>query len=119
MYNYDLPEGVRSQAQRDLYRAMNKLLYYPALPMLIQDLRYPKEHGDTTILLGNRMRIFVDNNEMVEDKIKFPVSIEVDFGAFGKRLIEITVFKEKIAKNEFTSEDQAIFLLLMAKLMPQ
>ena len=96
MYNYDLPEGVRSQAQRDLWRAINKLLYYPALPMLIQDLRYPKLHGDTTVLLGNRMRIFVDNNEMVEDKIKFPVSIEADFGAFGKRLIEITVFKEKI-----------------------
>jgi len=112
MYNYDLPEGVRSQAQRDLWRAINKLLYYPALPMLIQDLRYPKLHGYTTVLLGNRMRIFVDNNEMVEDKIKFPVSIEADFGAFGKRLIEITVFKEKIAKNEFTSEDQAIFFAI-------
>ena len=112
MYNYDLPEGVRSQAQRDLWRAINKLLYYPALPMLIQDLRYPKLHGDTTVLLGNRMRIFVDNNEMVEDKIKFPISIEADFGTFGKRSIEITVFKEKIAKNEFTSEDQAIFFTI-------
>lgn len=112
MYNYDLPEGVRSQAQRDLWRAINKLLYYPALPMLIQDLRYPKLHGYTTVLLGNRMRIFVDNNEMVEDKIKFPISIEADFGDFGKRLIEITVFKEKIAKNEFTSEDQAIFFTI-------
>lgn len=112
MYNYDLPPLVRSQAQRDLWRAINKLLYYPALPMLIQDLRYPKLHGYTTVLLGNRMRIFVDNNEMVEDKIKFPVSIEADFGAFGKRSIEITVFKEKIAKNEFTSEDQAIFFTI-------
>jgi len=111
MYNYDLPEGVRSQAQRDLWRAMNKLLYYPALPMLIQDTRY-KGHSDTKPLLGNRIRVFVDDNSKVEDKIKFPISIEADFGVFGKRLIEITVFKEKIVKNEFTSEDQAIFFTI-------
>ncbi len=111
MYNYDLPESVRSLAQRDLWRAMNKALYFPALPMLIQDTRY-EGHSDTKSLLGNRVRIFVDDNDKVEDKIKFPISIETDFGEFGKRQIEITVFKEGINKIEFTSQDEAIFFTI-------
>ena len=111
MFNYDLPESVRSLAQRDLWRAMNKLLYSPALPMLIQDTRY-EGHSDTKLLLGNRVRIFVDDRDKVEDKIKFPISIEADFGEFGKRQIEITVFKENINKNEFTSQDEAIFFTI-------
>jgi len=111
MFNYDLPESVRSLAQRDLWRALNKLLYAPALPMMIQDTRYGG-HSDTKPLLGNRARIFVDDNDKVEDKIKFPISIEADFGEFGKRQIEITVFKENINKIEFTSQDEAIFFTI-------
>ena len=111
MFNYDLPENVRSLAQRDLWRAMNKLLYFPALPMLIQDTRY-KGHSDTKLLLGNRVRIFVDDNDKVEDKIKFPISIEADFGEFGRRQLEITIFKENINKIEFTSQDEAIFFTI-------
>lgn len=111
MFNYDLPESVRSLAQRDLWRAMNKLLYFPVLPMLIQDTRY-KGHSDTKPLLGNRVRIFVDDNDKVEDRIKFPISIETDFEEFGKRQIEITVFKESINKIEFTSQDEAIFFTI-------
>lgn len=115
MYEYKLQPGTRSNITLDLWRELNRLLYYPALPVLLYDLRYPRGHATSgKVLLGNKTRILVDE----KDKIEYSSIIkDVNFGEAGLLNIEYAVFKteELSTKNEFTSEKDAIFLTVNGK----
>ncbi len=115
MYEYQLLPGTRSNITLDLWRELNRLLYFPALPMLLYDLRFTKGHATSgKVLLGNKTRILVDE----KDKIEYSSIIkDVNFGEVGLLDIEYAVFKtdELRARDEFTSEKEAIFLTVNGK----
>jgi len=109
MYDYQLPPGTRSNITLDLWRELNRNLYLSALPALLYDLRFTKGHVTSgKILLGNKTRILVDENEKVE---LTSIIEDVDFQKAGLLNIEYTVFKADAlkTKDEFTSDKKAIF----------
>lgn len=102
LFNYDLPD--RSDITLGLWRALNRYLYYSALPILLYEKRDYKGHSPTKIMLGNRMRVMIDDREMKETSL--PISINFS-GA--KCPGEITVFKDDVDKNEFIEKLAVIF----------
>jgi hypothetical protein len=108
MYNYDLPHP--SNITLDLWRELNRMLHQPALPVLLYEGRAFGGKVRSKVLLGNRMRLAIDERESVEPG--FPVSITAKLGRFGRRDIEITVLREGISKSEFTSQNAAVFFTI-------
>lgn len=109
MYNYQLPPSTRSDITLDLWRELNRLLFLPALPLLLYDARFQKGHvASGKVLLGNKVRIMLDEREKVEKDGRFTIN-DVDFGKFGLLNIEVTVFKPDslVSKDEFTSDKEA------------
>ncbi|MBU1766971.1 MAG: hypothetical protein KJ648_02555, partial [Candidatus Omnitrophica bacterium] len=106
LFNYDLPD--RSDIRLGLWRAFNRYLYYPALPILLYEKRdYKGGHGDPTkLMLGNKMRIMKDGREQKETS--FP--LEINFKNF-KFHGEVTVFKDEVDKNEFVEKLAVIFTI--------
>jgi hypothetical protein len=114
MYNYQLPPSARSDITLDLWRELNRLLFLPALPLLLYDARFQKGHvGSGKVLLGNKVRIMLDEREKVEKDGRFTVN-DVDFGKFGLLNIEVTVFKPDslVSRDEFTSDKEAVILTI-------
>lgn len=102
LFNYDLPD--RSNILLGLWRALNRHLYCSALPILLYEKRDYKGHSSTKIMLGNKMRVMVDDREMKETS--FPISISF---SNVKCPGEITVFKDDVDKNEFIEKLAVIF----------
>lgn len=69
LFNYDLPD--RSDITLGLWRALNRYLYYPALPILLYEKREYKGHAPTKLMLGNKMRIMIDERDFFSDIYKF------------------------------------------------
>lgn len=109
LYNYYLPNP--SQITLDLWRDLNRVLHYPVLPLTLYETRKFKRHGPI-ILLGNRLRILKDENQSVEDNCPPIMPIIAELGKFGKRTIEVTVFKEGTVKDEFASPGEVIFFTI-------
>lgn len=108
MYNYDLPHP--STITLDLWRELNRMLHQPALPVLLYEGRGFRGKVRSKVLLGNRMRLAIDERQSVEPG--FPTSITAKLGRFGRREIEITVLKEGTSKSEFTSQNEAVFFTI-------
>ncbi|MCK4818318.1 hypothetical protein KA005_21285, partial [bacterium] len=108
MFCYDLPRA--SEITFDLWRDLNRYLYAPALPVLLYEKRFglekKKGRTPTKIMLGNRVRIMLD--ERYSKEMTFPISIN-----FKKIHIpgEVTVFKETTDKNEFVGGVPLIFTI--------
>ncbi len=110
LYNYYLPSP--SQITLDLWRELNRVLHFPVLPITLYETRKFKGHSPSKILVGNRMRILKDDNRSVEDNCPPIIPIIAELGKFGKRTIEVTVFKEETVKDEFASPGEAIFFTI-------
>ncbi|MBI2598755.1 hypothetical protein HYW40_00835 [Candidatus Curtissbacteria bacterium] len=109
MYEYQLQPGTRSNITLDLWRELNRFLYYPALPMLLYDLRYTRGHATSgKVLLGNKTRVLVDEKDKIEHS---SIIKDVSFGEAGLLNIEYAVFKADAVRTRdvFTSEKEAIF----------
>jgi len=93
LFNYDLPRA--SFATADLWRDLNRRLYSPALPILIQETRekyftITKGKNDTKVLIGNKHRIGKDDRNFVRES--FPIT--ADLKDFGERKIDVVIFKD-------------------------
>ncbi len=106
MFNYDLPDS--SIIGFGLWRELNRLLYAPALPLMLYEARDYKGHSPFKLMLGNKMRVMVDDRDSVDQ----PLTITAELGKFGRRNIEVTLFKEGTSKSEFTNQDNAIFFTI-------
>lgn len=62
--------------------------------------------------MGNKMRILKDDNKSVEDNCPAIIPIIAELGKFGKRLIEVTVFREGTRRDEFATPNDAIFFTI-------
>lgn len=117
LYNYCLLPSHRSHFGRGFWKEANRILYSPALPILLQETRY-QEEKEERLLIGNRTRI---RDHKVEEKRESVVEDTEDYsnvklGIFEDRHVEITVFKEGThtsgrwgGTDEFTTKEQAIF----------
>jgi hypothetical protein len=110
LFNYYLPDP--SIIGFGLWRDLNRILHYPALPIMLYEARKFKGHSASKILMGNRMRILRDDNRMVEDNYPAVIPIVAELGNFGKRTIEVTVFKDEIGDKEFSTPNDAIFFTI-------
>ena len=110
LFNYYLPNP--SQITLDLWRELNRVLHYPVLPITLHETRKFKGHSPSKILVGNRMRILKNDSQSIEDNCPPIIPIIAELGKFGKRTIEVTVFKEGTVKDEFASPGEAIFFTI-------
>jgi hypothetical protein len=110
LFNYYLPNP--SQITLDLWRELNRVLHYPVLPITLHETRKFKGHSPSIILVGNRMRILKNDKQSIEDNCPPIIPIIAELGKFGKRTIEVTVFKEGTVKDEFASPAEAIFFTI-------
>jgi hypothetical protein len=108
MFDYDLPHP--SNITLDLWRELNRMLPQPALPVLLYERRDFRGRVRSKVLLGNRMRLAVDQRGSVEPG--FPVSITATLGRLGRRDIEVTVLRAETSKSEFTSQNEAVFFTI-------
>jgi len=106
LFNYTLPDP--SVITLGLWRELNRCLHAPAFPIMLYETREYKGHSPSKILLGNKIRIMVDDREKVEEHL----TITTELGRFGKRNIEITLFKVGASKTEFTTPNDAIFFTI-------
>ena len=113
LYNYYLPNP--SQITLDLWRDLNRVLHYPALPLTLHETRKFKKQTHPIILFGNRLRILKDENKSIEENCPPIIPIIAELGNFGKRTIEVTVFKEGTIKDEFASPGESIFFTINGK----
>jgi len=112
LYNYYFPEP--SVITLNLWRALNRVLHFPALPMLLYETRKFKLRGtsDSKVLMGNRMRILRDDRDKLEERCPPIIPIIAELGKFGKRTIEVSVFKEDTGREEFSTPNDAIFFTI-------
>jgi len=118
LYSYYLKNP--SNVTFDLWRPLNRRLFTPALPILVQEDRpFYRGHSPTKIMEGNKFRLNGEDHKWVEKHFE----IQSDLARLGSRIIEITLFKdqiiEKSTKNgdkvrpfptgEFTSPTESIF----------
>jgi len=106
MFNYDLPDP--SIIGFGLWRELNRVLYAPALPLMLYEARDYKGHSPFKLMLGNKMRVMVDDRDSVDQSL----TITAELGRFGRRNIEVTLFKQGTSKSEFTTQDNAIFFTI-------
>lgn len=102
LFNYDLPDP--SDITLGLWRDLNRYLYSPALPILLYEKRGYKGHAMTKLMLGNRMRVMIDDREMKETTFSMMINFRnIKFPA------EITIFKDIVDKKEFIDRLAVIF----------
>lgn len=109
-FNYYLPDP--SIIGFGLWRDLNRILHYPALPIMLYETRKFKGHSASKILTGNKMRILKDDQKMIEDNCPAVIPIVAELGKFGRRTIEVTVFKEGTGDKEFSTPNDAIFFTI-------
>lgn len=104
LFNYDLPDP--SDITLGLWRGLNRYLYSPALPILLYEKRGYRGHAMTKLMIGNRMRVMIDNREMKETTF----SMSLNFRNI-KFPLEVTIFKNKVDKKEFVDKLAIIFTI--------
>lgn len=115
VFNYNLGPGLRSTITLDLWRALNRRLFLPIIPLTLFEKRKYRGHSPKKILLGNKHRILIDDRNQLEVD---PFTIQVDFGgSLGRRDLWIAVFKEETAQTEFTTHLEAILLTVNGQTM--
>ena len=102
LYDYDLPGP--SMITIDLWRYLNRYLYHPALPILLYEKREYAGHGPTKLMLGNKMRIAIDEREQFDEH--FSLNIMSDGNSFPA---EVTLFKPTVKKTEFIDKLAVVF----------
>lgn len=105
LWNYQLPPSAKTNITLDLWRELNRRLWAPALPVLVWEKRDYRGHSPTKLLLGNRVRIQVDDRDWLDGP---PISIHATLGPLGMRHIEVSVFKVGYRKSDYASQDEAI-----------
>lgn len=104
LFNYDLPRP--SDITLDLWRDLNRYMYSPALPVLLYERRDYKGKSPTKLMLGNRLRVMIDDRDKRE-KV-FPMSINTS----GVKVTgEVIVFKDGVDKSEFIDKMAIIFTI--------
>lgn len=117
LYSYYLKRP--STVTLDLWRPLNRKLFTPALPILIEEARESyKGHSPNKVMEGNKFRINGEEHKWVEKYFE----IRSDLASLGNRTIEVTLFKDQIIESsksgsqirpfpndEFTSPTEAIF----------
>lgn len=118
LYNYDLPNP--SFITTDLWRDLNRKLYSPSLPILLQENRtlhfkITKGKNDTKVLAGNKLRIQKDDREFVYEALTITASMK----AFGEQKIDVIVFKDfdkdgndLRKRQEWTTAEESVFLTI-------
>lgn len=106
LYEYKLDSA--SNITLNLWRDLNRSLFNPALPVILYEARDFKGHSKDKVLLGNKMRLRVDDNESVEETF----AIDAVLGKFGMCKIHIVLLRENVSKTEFATQDDAIFFTI-------
>ncbi|MFC1594101.1 hypothetical protein ACFL38_02115 [Candidatus Omnitrophota bacterium] len=104
LFNYDLPR--RSDVTLDLWRDLNRYFYAPAFPILLHEKRSFKGKSPTKLMLGNRLRIMIDERDSKEHT--FPITVATKGVKFPG---EITVFKDSVDKDEFVNRMAVVFTI--------
>ena len=89
------------------------------MPVLLEEMRPLKTVVPKIIADGNRGKI-TNRRDLLDLQYTMPLIIEADLGKYGKRKIEIYVFKpdselekgQKRAKKRYTTEDMAVFFTI-------
>ncbi len=103
LFDYQLPN--KSDITLDLWRDLNRYMYYPALPLLVFEKRDYKGKNPDKMMLGNKMRINKNHREQRE----IP-TFELKVSAQGNEFTgEVTVFKEDVDKTEFINDMAVVF----------
>lgn len=106
LYSYQLPRGSRSDVTLDLWRDLNQYMYDLPLPIIVYEKRDYKGKTPDKPLLGNRARIFIDNNKNVEEKVGFNIP---ENSPFGEVNIQAIIFKDNVEHTEFIKNKSIIF----------
>ncbi|HBB76330.1 MAG TPA: hypothetical protein DCZ82_01560 [Candidatus Levybacteria bacterium] len=109
MFNYMLGRGLSSVITLDLWRALNRRLFMPVIPLIVFETR-PEYKGKSPqkLMLGNKHRVLIDERDSLEDQFSIPM----DMGPFGMRKLWIVVFKQPVKTDEFTTYRDAVFLTI-------
>ena len=102
LFSYDLPDP--SIITLGLWRELNHYLYDSPLPVLLYEKRDYKGKTATKLMLGNRLRVMIDDRDKKE--MTFPMSLNFEGIKFPT---EVTVFKEDVRKDEFVDKLAVIF----------
>ena len=104
MFSYQLTRP--SIATIDLWRELNPLLFFSAIPILIYETRDYKGNTPTKLMLGNRTRVSLDER----NKLYFHKSLSTEL--FNSRIpIDIYVFTRDTKNPEFINAKSVIYTL--------
>jgi hypothetical protein len=120
LFNYMLPH--KSTITTELRNDLDLFLFDLHLPVLLKETRADLKPIFSEITLdGNRGKIST-HTELLEPQYKMPIIIESDFGKYGKRKIELFVFKSDgelvdkpnliRTKRRFTSDEMVVFFTI-------
>ena len=118
MFNYDLPR--KSTITTDLRDALDLFIFEIFLPFSLEETRKGLTSTVTQIFVDGNKGKLSNNLELLELQYKMPIVIEADFGKYGKRKIDIYIFKadSELSKNQirtkrrFTSDEMAVFFTI-------
>ena len=104
MYSYQLTRP--SDATLDLWRELNPLLFVPAMPILIYEKRGFGGHSSAKLMLGNRTRLALDDN----DKVAFHKDLRTTL--FNSVIpISVYIFNRDTKNPEFIGGKSVIYTL--------
>jgi len=106
LWAYQLPPSVKTNITLDLWRELNRRLWAPTLPALLWEKRDYRGHSASKLLLGNKVRIQVDDRHWLEEG--FPITIHATLGPLASRAIEVSIFKEGYRRSDYSTQDEAI-----------
>jgi len=118
LFNYDLPR--KSTITTELRDSLDLFIFETFLPYSLEETR-PRLASSVTQLYADGNKGKLSNNlELLESRYKMPIVIEADFGKYGKRRIEIYIFKadSELSKSQirvkrrFTSDEMAVFFTI-------
>lgn len=107
LYSYGLPRGSRSYLTWDLWRDLNQYLYHPALPFLVYEKRWPGQKTPSKPVLGNKIRLILDDR----DKKEKTITISISDSALGDIAIEAHVFNPDVDQKEFINNKAVVFTI--------
>lgn len=105
LWAYELPASMKTNITLDLWRELNRRLWAPALPIVLWEKRKYRGKSPTKLLLGNKVRIQVDDRDRLEG---LPITIRATLGPLGMRAVEVSVFKVGYRKADYSTQDEAI-----------
>lgn len=112
LFNYDLDK--KSISYKHLRNVINSLLYYPAIPINVVEVRDFKRTNVTNIAHGNGNILKGEANRSVSEKLEYKSNhniIKNDY--FGDVIVDIYVFEEaeKETAKEYRGNMPIVFLM--------